>query len=124
MRSSTHVAAAALVATFAITGAAFAQPRPSNPPPSSPPPAVFDTEKPTSKSDAHRVVGRVLEIDQQGGVVKLDTEEGVVMAKPRPDLFRAARVGDMISVPRSENETPNASPATGPRTSPRAAPRK
>lgn len=118
MRSSTHVAAA-LVATLAITGSALAQPRPS-----SPPPAVFDTEKPTSKSDAHRVVGKVLEIDQQGGVVKLDTEEGVVMAKPRPDLLRAARVGDTISVPRSENEAPSASPGTTPRTSPRAAPRK
>jgi hypothetical protein len=112
MRTHRDVSALALIATLALSVPALAQPsRPTDIPE-----AVDRPEKPTSKSDAYRMVGKVLEIDQQKGVVKLQTEEGVVAAKPRPELVRAARVGDTISVPRPDNEqAPSASPQTTPR---------
>jgi hypothetical protein len=103
-----QLSAVALVAMIAITGPALAQSRPSNGLPAT----LGSSERPTAKSDAYRVVGKVLDIDQAAGVVKLQTEEGVVMAKPRPELVRAARVGDTISVPRPENDAPSASPRT------------
>ena len=94
-----------------IAGPALAQPSK----PTEDGPAIlerFERGTPTSKSDAYRVVGKVLEIDPQAGVVKLQTEEGVVATKPRPELVRAARVGDTISVPRDKDNAPSASPRT------------
>ena len=63
-----------------------------------------------SKSDAYRVVGKVLEIDQTSGMVTLQTEEGSRKVRPSPQLLAAIRVGDTISVPRSADEPVNASP--------------
>ena len=84
-----------------------------SPRPTDDPPVIIDRDdRPKSKSDATRVVGKVLEIDRQKGTVKLQAEEGVVTAKPTAELLRAARVGDTISVPRAENQPPNASPRT------------
>lgn len=104
-----QLSAVALVGIITITGPALAQPsRPSNDLPAT----LESSERPTSKSDAYRVVGKVLHIDPATGVVKLQTEEGIVMAKPRPEMVRAARVGDTISVPRPENDGPSASPRT------------
>lgn len=114
MRSRKHVVAAAALVTMGMgAGPAFAQPsRPSD----EVPPVIEKSEKPVSKSDAYRVVGKVTHIDQQAGVFKLQTEEGVVTARPAPDLLRAARVGDTVSVPRGDNDAPSASPRTSPRT--------
>ena len=65
----------------------------------------------TSKSDATRLVGKVLEIDKPRGVVKLQTDtEGVRDVKPNTTLLNAVRVGDMISVLRTPDEAANASP--------------
>ena len=115
MKARRDVSALALIAALAVAGPAIAQQPP--PRPNDIPEAVDRPERPTSKSDAYRVVGKVLEIDQQGGVVKLQTEEGIVATKPRPELVRAARVGDTISVPRPENQQP---PSASPQTSPRS----
>src|SRR5205823_643874 len=85
--------AVTLAALTLIASPALAQPSK----PSEDGPAIierFERGTPTSKSDAYRVVGKVVEIDKQGGVVKLQTEDGVVTTKPRPELVRAARVGD------------------------------
>jgi len=99
-----------------LAGPAVAQPsRPSDTPPA----ALFDRDKPTSKSDGDRLVGKVLEIDSQAGAFKLETDEGVVIAKPKPELLRAARVGDVVSVQRPENDAASASPRIVPRTVPR-----
>jgi len=112
MRSRRHICAIALVMLATVAAPAYAQPsRPSDDIPA----AIERSQKPVSKSDAYRVVGKVAEIDKEKGVFKLETEEGVVMAKPRPELLGAARVGDTVSVPRPENQTPSASPPTTPR---------
>jgi hypothetical protein len=67
-------------------------------------------ETPRSKTDAHRFVGKVLEIDRAKGVVTLQTEEGTRVVKPSAQLLAAIQVGDTISVPRSGDEPANASP--------------
>jgi len=64
-----------------------------------------------SKSDATRLVGKVLAIDKPRGVVKLETDtEGVRDVKPHAMLLNAVRVGDMISVVRSDDDAVSASP--------------
>lgn len=74
----------------------------------------FDRSKeaPRSKSDAHRLVGKVLEVDRERGVVKLATEEGDRVVKPEAPLLGAVRVGDTVSVPRPADEGVSASPRT------------
>jgi hypothetical protein len=67
-------------------------------------------ETPRSKSDAHRFVGKVLEIDRSQGMVTLETEEGPRVVKPSAQLLAAIQVGDTISVPRSGDEPVNAAP--------------
>jgi hypothetical protein len=63
------------------------------------------------KSDQHRVVGKVVAIDRVRVRVKLATEdEGVLdIAAPRMTV-NAARVGDIVSIPRGDSFTPSASP--------------
>ncbi len=68
------------------------------------------SQPPTSKSDEHRVVGRVLQIDRAGGLVKLATDEGVVVVQAPPQTLRVIRGGEIVSVPRSAGESPSASP--------------
>jgi hypothetical protein len=103
---------AGLVALTILTATPFSLPAVAqSPPPSDDAPAIFDrTESPKSKSDAYRVVGKVRKIDSTAGTLELETAEGIVTAKPRPELLMAARVGDMVSVPRDENDAPDASP--------------
>jgi hypothetical protein len=103
-------ALAALVITALATSAVAQPSRPSDDIPAT----IERSERPVSKTDAFRFVGKVVEIDREGGVMKLQTEEGVVTVKPRPELLRAARVGEMVSVPRPENDAPSASPRTRP----------
>jgi len=67
-------------------------------------------QQPVSKSDEHRIVGHVLELDRDGGLVKLATEEGVVTVKVPKEAARAFRINDTVSVPRSSTELPSASP--------------
>ena len=105
------LAALGVVAITAVVLPAFAQApgKPRNVPilPDQSPPLV-------SKSDADRVVGKVLHIDRDAGLVKLDSDEGVVVVKPPAQMVRALRVGDTISVVRSA-DAPSASPRTTPK---------
>jgi hypothetical protein len=79
-------------------------------------PVPWEPERPAvSKSDQFRLVGRVLEIDRQKRMVKLDTDEGVQVV-PAPAMTVAAiREGDLISVPRVTDEPLNALPRQTPR---------
>jgi hypothetical protein len=76
------------------------------------PPLDRAQETPRSKSDAHRFVGKVLEIDRSRGVVTLETEEGPRVVTPSAQLLAAIQVGDTISVPRTEDGPVNAAPRT------------
>ncbi|MBM3219003.1 MAG: hypothetical protein FJZ38_10035 [Candidatus Rokubacteria bacterium] len=111
------VAAGAAV-TMLVLGpgpAAMAQPRTPDKPGRTPDDVVPVLEawrdEPKSKSDAHRLVGKVLAVDQQRGTVKLSTDtEGVRDVKPHAMLLRAVRVGDTISVARAPDDAVSASP--------------
>jgi hypothetical protein len=64
-----------------------------------------------SKSDEHRIVGKVLELDREAGRVKLATEEaGVVTLDVLGQAARAFRVGDTVSISRSSIKLRSASP--------------
>ncbi len=102
------LAALALVTTTLAATPALAQPgrTPEEVAPSAP---TKDDHK--SKSDANRLVGKVLAVDKQRGMVKLETDtEGVRDVKANTTLINAIRVGDMISVLRSPEDALNASP--------------
>jgi hypothetical protein len=98
----------AAITTIAFASLVFAQaPRtPDDVPP------VFDRsqEAPRSKSDAYRIVGKVLAVERDKGVVKLSTEDGERVVKASAVLLDAIRVGDTISVPRPDDEPVSASP--------------
>jgi hypothetical protein len=65
---------------------------------------------PVPKSDEHRIVGKVLKIDRDRGLVTLATEDAVVVVEPRGPVLDAMRVGDTVTVPRSDSESPSALP--------------
>jgi hypothetical protein len=116
MRCRQMLAALGVVAITAVVLPAFAQAprRPGNVPV-----LPEQTSPPVSKSDADRIVGKVLHIDRDAGLVKLDSDEGVVVVKPSEQMVRAVRVGETISVVRSA-EAPSASPpSASPRTTPK-----
>lgn len=97
-------AAAALVFSGSIAQ------RPGTPGGTPPTPERWLQEMPVSRSDEHRIVGKVVEIDTNKGLVKLETTEGVVVVQPAAQAVRAFVVGDTVSVPRS-----GAQPAAAPR---------
>ena len=78
-------------------------------------PLLERSQEPKSKSDAFRLVGKVVEIDRARGAVKLSTDEGERIVQPTPQLLAAIRVGDTISVPRAEDPPVSATPRTSPR---------
>lgn len=99
--------------------------QPPTPAPDNIPLIPGKSQPPVSKSDEHRVVGKVLEIDQERGLVKLQTDDGVVVSQPSQMVVRAFRVGDTVSVPRSTTEGASASPRnSSPRTKEPARPAK
>jgi hypothetical protein len=110
METHRKLSALVVVALTAITlfgGTA----QPSRPPGNiTPPPGRLQDEAPPSKSDEHRIVGKVLHIDSERGLVKLETAEGVLTVQPPAPTLRVFRVGDTVSVPRSGAEPPSASP--------------
>ena len=103
------VASIAALATLLSAQAALAQPgRPSD---DLVPVIERSKDEPKSKSDATRLVGKVLAIDKPRGIVKLSTDsEGVRDVKPHVMLLNAVRVGDMISVARNPGDAGSASP--------------
>lgn len=85
--------------------------QPSRPPGNiTPPPGRSQEEAPPSKSDEHRIVGKVLHIDSERGLVRLETAEGVLTVQAPSQTLRVFRIGDTVSVPRSGAEQPSASP--------------
>jgi hypothetical protein len=99
--------ALAVIALTAIAVPAFGQP-------SSPPVDIPDTprpwHRPAPKSDQHRIVGKVLQIEREQGLVKIATDEGVLVVEVPSPTLQAFRLGDIVSVPRSGAESPSASP--------------
>jgi hypothetical protein len=110
MENHQTLSALAVVALTTITlSGATAQP--SLPPGNiTPQPWGSLQEAPPAKSDEHRIVGKVLHIDSERGLVKLETAEGVLTVQPPSQTLRVFRVGDTVSVPRSGAEQPSASP--------------
>jgi hypothetical protein len=105
-RAGTQLCSLAAGVALALTAiAASAQPSDT---PTVPPPTP--AQQPVSKSDDHRIVGKVLELDQEAGRVKLATEEGVITLEVPEQTARAFRVGDTVSVSRSSIKSPSASP--------------
>ena len=68
------------------------------------------THPPVGKSDQYRIVGKVLDVDQARGVLKLATDEGVVETPAPRMMVLAVRVGETVSVPRDAGSAPGASP--------------
>jgi hypothetical protein len=99
--------AVTLMMNIALPGL-VAQP-PATPGNVTPPPWRWQQD-PVSKSDEHRVVGKVLSIDRERGLAKLATDEGVMDVRPPSQTLRAIRVGDTVSVPRAGAEQGSASP--------------
>ena len=104
-------------ALSAVTIIVFAQVSLAQPPrtPDDVTPLLERSQEPKSKSDAYRLVGKVVEIDRARGAVKLSTDEGERIVQPNSQLLGAIRVGDTISVPRAEDPPVNAAPRTPPR---------
>ena len=110
MKTHRERSAVGIVALSAIALLGATAQLPGTPEDITPLPGRSQQKAPVSKSDEHRVVGKVLEIDAERGLVKLASEEGVLVVQPASHLLRAFRVGDTVSVPRSGAEQPSASP--------------
>jgi hypothetical protein len=110
MKTHQTLSALAVIALTATTLPGVTA-QPSRPPGNiTPPPGRLQDEAPPSKSDEHRIVGKVLHIDSERGLVKLETAEGVLTVQPPAPTLRVFRVGDTVSVPRAGTEQPSASP--------------
>jgi len=103
------LAALAVIAMAALALPGFIAQRPTTPEPIRPLPRRSQEAAPVSKSDEHRVVGTVLHIDAARGLVRLATDEGILVVQPPSQTVRAIRVGDTVSFPRSSVEQPSAS---------------
>jgi len=104
------LSALAVIAMAALALPGFIAQRPATPEPIMPLPGRSQGDAPVSKSDEHRVVGTVLHIDAARGIVRLATDEGILVVQPQLQTVRAIRIGDTVSVPRSSVEQPSASP--------------
>jgi hypothetical protein len=93
---------------LAVGPLAFGQMRPGSDEVIVPPTRTHPT---VTKSDQHRVVGKVVAVDRARGTLKLSTEDEGVVDAPAPAMMLAAvRVGDTVSVARSGSGAPSASP--------------
>jgi hypothetical protein len=108
MQSCQHLVALAVIGVTAVAvPAVVAQP---SEPPGATPPSSRSQQEAVPKSDEHRVVGEVLQIDREQGLVRLATDEGVFVAQAAPAVLQAIKVGDIISVPRSGAKSPTTLP--------------
>ena len=104
MQNCQKLAALAVVGMTALAVPVFAQR-------SAPPGGTIPSqEEPAPKSDEHRIVGKVLQIDREQGFVKLATEEGILVVRAPIQALQAFNVGDIVSVPRSAAESPSTLP--------------
>ena len=108
---SRHKAAVFALTITVLAPLGIAQAQPGRTPDDVLPALERMRDEPKSKSDAYRLVGKVVALDKERGVVKLETDtEGVREVKPHAMLLRAVRVGDTISVVRPDGEGASASP--------------
>jgi hypothetical protein len=110
MPNSKRLFAVAAMLTVAIAVPVLAADQPPGTPEDILGPPAQSQEEPVSKSDQHRIVGKVLQIDREQGLVKLATEEGNLLVRPSLAIVRAIKVGDTISVPRPAGGPVSASP--------------
>ena len=62
--------------------------------------------------DEGRVVGRVLELDRERGIIALDTGRGVLVLQGPPEALSSVEVGDVVSLAlNADDDAPAASPA-------------
>jgi hypothetical protein len=97
------------VGMMANAGATFGA-EPSGSPRDVPVPPALSEDRPVSKSDEHRIVGKVLRIDRARGSVELATDEGVVVVPAPGRTLEIIKAGETVSVPRAASEFPSASP--------------
>jgi len=105
--------AGTVIAIMALAAGAGAQaPRTPGEPQRSPGEVIpFQEErKGPPRSDADRIVGKVVAIDRAKGAIELDSDEGRRTVKAPAPLLAAARVGDMVSVERPADDGAYASP--------------
>lgn len=104
MQKYQNLAGLAVAGMTALAVAGFAQP--SSPPGG----AIPSPQDSVPKSDEHRIVGTVLQIDREQGFVKLATEEGILVVQAPTQALPALNVGDIVSIPRSAAESPSTLP--------------
>lgn len=109
MQERPGLSALAVIGMTAVAMSAFSAQLPGTPRDDTTPPSRSQ-QGAMPKSDQHRIVGKVLQIDREQGLVKLATEEGPLVVQAPPPMVLAINVGDVISVPRSAAEPPSASP--------------
>jgi hypothetical protein len=109
MRKWQKLLGLAIVGMTATAGATFGA-EPSGGGEDVPVPPGTSPDRSVSKSDEHRIVGRVLGVDRDRGSVQLATDQGVVVVPAPSRILTVIKVGDTISVPRSTSEFPSASP--------------
>jgi hypothetical protein len=110
MRQHRTALAGTFIVLAALASAAGAQaPRP----PGGIVPFEDQERKGPPRSDAYRLVGQVLRIDQAEGAIELQTDEGRRTVKASPALVRAVRVGDTVSVERPVDDPASAAPGEG-----------
>lgn len=109
MQERRGLSALAVIGMTAVAMSVFSAQLPGTPGGVTAPPSRSQ-QGAVQKSDQHRIVGKVLQIDREQGLVKLATEEGALVVQASPPMVLAINVGDVISVPRSEAESPSASP--------------
>lgn len=110
MQNFQKLSALAGIVMMAIAVPAFVAAQPPGTPPDIPTQPGRSQQKSVPKSDEHRIVGKVLQIDLEQGLVKLATEEGVLVVQPPLPMVHAINVGDTVSVARSAAGSPSASP--------------
>ena len=112
-----------VAATVVIGGAGVASAEHNGATPGARPAAVAppaqDTDRPAlapspdmTQDAQQRVVGRVLQLDRERGLVALSTQRGVVVLQGPPEALANVNEGDVVAVTvNSDENIPSASPA-------------
>ncbi len=79
-----------------------------------------DAQTQIPHSDSTRIVGQVVQIDREQGMVALATDEGMLLVQAPPHALQSIDVGDVVAIPRAlagspgDNNSPSASPRMEP----------
>lgn len=58
-------------------------------------------------SDSTRIIGKVVQIDREQGMVALATDEGMLLVQAPPHALQSIDVGDVVAIPRALAGSPN-----------------